>query len=978
MCLERVARAELASERRSAWIRLLRGVLEADDLTAQVAGLRAALAESPALADGLRRAFAELAAHPSALTLFAEAGLPGERGFLAELVERVPRRAIPQPAGELDLSQMLAQVLSSEEERQRWNALDVRAGAALRAFFGDEPGASGSEPLRTAFADALRLLASRAASEALSAKLRERTPPAPLATSAFHRLRRATDALADAWHARQPIAEAVSRWRQERAHVPAALATMKHEVDGEGISVDIVYGLEAIERSIARLDLAIEVLAARDGLERARALRDWITALAHGVDEQRRIGALLRASTRRLHRRIVERSGATGEHYIAKSKREYGAIWVAAAGGGLLTTSTAALKLAVHSLALAPFQEGMLYGLNYAISFLLLQVFHLTLATKQPAMTAANLAATLRTHAGTERLEEIVDVTAQIARSQLAAATSNVLAVSLGAVAFDRLWRLVFGTPVLSAETASETYLALSPLDSGTIVYAALTGVILWSASLIGGFIENLGGLSPDPARDRRAGDAFARAARAPGPDRHAGRARGRRLGDQRLARLLARDDAGVRALLRDPARRPPRHALDRHARARGLVPRPRLVPARRLPARELGHCRDVRAEPERQLRALPVDCLARVRALRARRDPTGQAAGAADRRAAPGLHLDEELSRAAARGALESPGARTKRVAMSTLRALSDELSRVVDSVSPAVLHVGSLRSRGRRNELSGGSGVLISPDGLALTNSHVVHGSVGVEATLADGRTLLADVVGDDPATDLALLRVPASELAHAELGDSNALRVGEFVAAVGSPFGLARTVTCGIVSALGRTLASRVPGRAIEGVIQTDAPLNPGNSGGPLLAHDGRVVGINTAIVQFAQGLCFAVPASTASFVAAELAVHGRVRRAFLGLGAEDVLLPRPVAERLALGEPRAIAVRAVQPGSPAALAGVQAGDLLIELDRVRLRGVADLHRALGAQAIGRAQGLTLLRRGERLSVVVEPAEARLEAR
>jgi S1-C subfamily serine protease len=314
----------------------------------------------------------------------------------------------------------------------------------------------------------------------------------------------------------------------------------------------------------------------------------------------------------------------------------------------------------------------------------------------------------------------------------------------------------------------------------------------------------------------------------------------------------------------------------------------------------------------------------------------------------------------------------------MSILRGLSNELATIADAVAPAVLHVGTLRARGVRGEMSGGSGVVISSDGLALTNSHVVHGAVGVETTLADGRTLLADVVGDDPATDLALLRLAGSGLAHAALGDSNALRVGEFVVAVGSPFGLARTVTCGIVSALGRTLASRVAGRPIEGVIQTDAPLNPGNSGGPLLSAEGRVVGINTAIVQFAQGLCFAVPSNTAAFVVGELASHGRVRRAWLGIGAEEVLLPRARATELGLAESRGVAVRSVQSGSPAARAGVVAGDILIELDGASLRTVADLHRGLGSNAIGRELRLSLVRRGVRVALTVAPEELRLETR
>ncbi|TAJ19181.1 MAG: trypsin-like serine protease, partial [Planctomycetota bacterium] len=223
----------------------------------------------------------------------------------------------------------------------------------------------------------------------------------------------------------------------------------------------------------------------------------------------------------------------------------------------------------------------------------------------------------------------------------------------------------------------------------------------------------------------------------------------------------------------------------------------------------------------------------------------------------------------------------------MGILHSFSDAVAAVVQRASPAVLHLQSIRERSQG--LASGSGVLITPDGYALTNSHVVHGAAAIEALLPDGRTLLADIVGDDPATDLALLRLaPAHALPHVELADSGALRVGDFGIAVGAPYGLSFTVTTGIVSALGRTLRAR-DGRAIEGVIQTDAPLNPGNSGGPLLDADARVIGINTAIFHPAQGLCFAIPSSTASFVAAEILAHGRVRRAWLGLGAEEVLLP-----------------------------------------------------------------------------------------
>ncbi|MBI5432533.1 MAG: hypothetical protein HZA52_06865 [Planctomycetes bacterium] len=489
--VERVSSAELPGERRDAWCRLLRGMLESDDLVAATAELRAVLAARPELANGLRRACAAVASDRSALPLFAEAGLPGERGFLAELVERVLRRAVPAPSAENDLPRLLVRVLANDDDRERWERRDPRASAAFFAAFVELCGVFALGSLRVAFADALRLLASRAAGEAHSAKLRARTTNTPLSQSAFHVLRQATDELADRWLAAEPLEDALDRWRLARAAVPSTLAAMKHEVADEGVSVDIVYGLEVIERSLARLDLAFAVLATRGELERAEALRSWIAALARGVDEERRIGALVRSTTRRLHRRIVERSGRTGEHYIAKTRREYGVMWLAAAGGGLMTTSTAAVKLAVHGLHLAPFQEGLLYGLNYAISFLLLQALHLTLATKQPAMTAAHLAGMLRERAGAERIEDIVDWTARIVRSQLAAAIANVFAVSVGALAFDRLWRLAFGRAFLDPESANETYLALSPLDSGTVVFAALTGVILWAASLLGGWIEN-------------------------------------------------------------------------------------------------------------------------------------------------------------------------------------------------------------------------------------------------------------------------------------------------------------------------------------------------------------------------------------------------------------------------------------------------------------------------------------------------------
>ena len=308
---------------------------------------------------------------------------------------------------------------------------------------------------------------------------------------------------------------------------------------------------------------------------------------------------------------------------------------------------------------------------------------------------------------------------------------------------------------------------------------------------------------------------------------------------------------------------------------------------------------------------------------------------------------------------------------ALGALSEFSEAVAALVELASPAVLHLRALQpGRGR---LAGGSGVLIAPDGFALTNSHVVHGATAVEAELSDGRSELLQVIGEDPLTDLALLRLgPGSAWPHLGLSEAAGPRVGEPVIAIGSPYGLAHTVTFGIVSALGRALPGQQPGRPLEGLIQTDALLNPGNSGGPLIDSGGRVVGINTAILPGSQGLCFAIPADTASFVVSEILAHGRVRRGYLGLAAEEVLLPRALAERHGRARQAAVAVRRVEPGSPASRAGLERGDLLLRLGERALYSVSDLHRSLSRTSIGQRQELLLLRRGEPQTRAITPAE------
>jgi len=305
----------------------------------------------------------------------------------------------------------------------------------------------------------------------------------------------------------------------------------------------------------------------------------------------------------------------------------------------------------------------------------------------------------------------------------------------------------------------------------------------------------------------------------------------------------------------------------------------------------------------------------------------------------------------------------------MSVLRSFSDEIAAVVHRARPSVLH---LRTLGRGRSGGTGSGFLCGGDGLALTNSHVVTGAIAVEATFHDGHTAVVDVLGTDPATDLALLRVPNANEPPLQLADPTALRVGDFAIAIGCPHGLSHSVSAGIISGLSRALPGP-GGRTIEDVIQTDAPLNPGNSGGPLLDAQGHVVGIATAIVPMAQGLCFAVPASTAAVVLPELRDHGRVVRGWLGVAVNGVEIAPTIAHRLGLPSPRALAVVGVTPGSPAEKAGVQQGDLLLTIGNRTIRGVGDLIAGMPRAVIGTELPLRYLRQNEILRTVVRPATA-----
>jgi S1-C subfamily serine protease len=312
-----------------------------------------------------------------------------------------------------------------------------------------------------------------------------------------------------------------------------------------------------------------------------------------------------------------------------------------------------------------------------------------------------------------------------------------------------------------------------------------------------------------------------------------------------------------------------------------------------------------------------------------------------------------------------------------SLLDAYSQAVVTVAEKVSPAVVNISTTfrvkppgYARGAQEATGTGSGIIIAPDGFILTNSHVVHEGIRIEVALNDGRGFGAQMVGEDPPTDLAVIRINASGLPAVEMGDSDHLKVGQLVIAIGNPFGFQTTVTTGVISALGRALRTE-SGRLIENIIQTDAALNPGSSGGPLVDSRGRVIGINTAIIRPAQGICFAIPANTARLVAGLLIAKGKVERGYLGITGQRRPIHRRLIVAYKLVASNGVFVVQVAPNSPADRAGLMPGDVIVAMDGAIVQSVDDLHRLLTEKPVGKPAPLTVLRRTEKLVLHIVPS-------
>ncbi len=427
------------------------------------------------------------------LSFFAESGLPSDRGLVAETFARMWRIVLPSPRQDTDLSKLFLRMFPNNKAADRFFNTQEDRFDRIVSLAAPPPDSDAWPPVVETMLDALCLLAARIQGLGLSEQLRIRSRPGPLQQSPFYRLTRSADSLVSALRTHDGIPLAEKGFRQTVGDCRSELHSIVANLDSNGVNLDVVYVIDVIRESLLRIEAIGVVLVAEPGRAKKIAVQHLLKDVVRGRLDDRSVRHLVHNNLRLLARKITEWAGKTGDHYITSDRNEYWHMWMVAMGGGLLTVGTAAIKMIVtHSDPPLPlFVEGFLSSLNYSISFILLQVFGLVLATKQPSMTGAALARIVHNCKDVSQSDELVTFVARIFRSQLAAALGNVFAVSVGAAAFSFAWRAVAGTPFLSEETAMHTVESLNPLRSGTIIFAALTGVILWLSSLVGGWIEN-------------------------------------------------------------------------------------------------------------------------------------------------------------------------------------------------------------------------------------------------------------------------------------------------------------------------------------------------------------------------------------------------------------------------------------------------------------------------------------------------------
>jgi len=471
------------------------------------------LESSPEILSRYRASMALILRETDALGFFASSGLSSDRGLMAETLERLSRIVLPSPREDTDLSKLFLRMFPSDKDVDSFFNMPPKQFDSIVSLAAPPEDSEAWPPLMETLLDAFCLLAARIQGLGLSEELRVRSRPGRLQQSPFYRLTRSGDALVTAVRTRDGLALAEKGFKQTLGDCRTELQSIVTNLDSNGVNLDVVYVLDVIRQSLLRMEAIAAVLAADPGHPKKTAVQHLLTDVVRGRLADRSLRHLAHNNLRLLARKITEWAGKTGEHYITTDRREYWLMWRAALGGGILTVFTAAIKMVVTHSGLPLFVEGFLSGLNYSISFILLQVFSLVLATKQPSMTGAALARIVHRCRDAARSDELVTFVARILRSQLAAALGNVVAVSLGAVAFSYVWRAAMGAPFIPEDTAQHTVESLHPFRSGTILFAALTGVILWISSLAGGWIENWAVYNrlPQAIAEHRLGGAFKR-----------------------------------------------------------------------------------------------------------------------------------------------------------------------------------------------------------------------------------------------------------------------------------------------------------------------------------------------------------------------------------------------------------------------------------------------------------------------------------
>jgi site-specific recombinase len=447
------------------------------------------LEQNPDLRSRFQQAIRSMLASLDSVSLFAEAGIPAQHALIREITSRLFQHWLPPPKAENDTARLFNAVFDSKRAVERFLNMDSAIFDRLVAIFWSEEGLDAYPQVHRDVHEALRLLAARVSARGTSRAVRYRTGRQAIEESPSYALVFATERLIVCEHA-EAAQNCLETWLNSVFACRGEVALVRLHMEDAGANSPLVFDLGAMDAALDRMELLAGTLE-EDAAKTPSAVRQLLNTLVRAQLQDSRVSSLVRQNFNLLARKTVERTGHGGEHYIAHNRKEYWHMWAAAIGGGFLTVFTAAIKLHVISTHRSPFMEFLLVGTNYAISFLLLQIFGLALATKQPAMTGATLANIINRNRGDSRRSQVTDFAASISRTQLAAAIGNVLAVSLGAVVFNLLWLKTFHHPYLPAAQAQKVYQSLRPLASPTAIDAALTGVLLWLAGLIGGWFEN-------------------------------------------------------------------------------------------------------------------------------------------------------------------------------------------------------------------------------------------------------------------------------------------------------------------------------------------------------------------------------------------------------------------------------------------------------------------------------------------------------